>query len=148
MNVVFFSRNTFNHRELKTPWVTTAHLVKCAWRYKKVWVFLVCMVFLCSYKEASTHVQAASDSDKDLTWYLISANVLTNTSASMLSDMVGAISDSGVGTTLSKLMLQFCIKHRKNLCYSGRPTQTKEKCDVNRLLLWLQQILINGYVKM
>lgn len=92
---------------------------------------LVWMVFLCSYKEASTYVQAASDSEKDLMWYLISANVLTNTSASMLSDMVGAISDSGVGTTLSKHMLRFCIKNRKNLCYSGRPTQTKENCYVN-----------------
>lgn len=71
------------------------------------------MVSLRSYKEASTHVQAASDSDKDLTWYLISANVLANTSASMFSDMVGAISDRGVGTTLSKLMLQFCIKTEK-----------------------------------
>lgn len=60
------------------------------------------MVIPCSYKEASTYVQAACESDKDLTWYLISADVLTNTSASMLSDMVGAISDSGVGTTLSK----------------------------------------------
>lgn len=71
------------------------------------------MVFLRSYKEASTHVQVASGSEKDLTWYLISANVLTNTSASMFSDMVGAITDSGVGTTLSKPMLQFCIKNRK-----------------------------------
>lgn len=71
------------------------------------------MVFLCSYKEASTYVQVAFDSEKDLTWYLISANVLSNTSASMLNDMVGAITDSGVGTTLSKQMLQFCIKNRK-----------------------------------
>lgn len=71
------------------------------------------MVSLCLNEEAYTCVQAASESEKDVAWYLISANVLTNTSASMLSDKVVAISDSGVGTNLSKHMLQFCNKTKK-----------------------------------
>lgn len=93
----------------------------------------MCMVIPCSYKEASTDVQAASESDKDLTWYLISADVLTNTSASMLSDMVGAISDSGVGTTLSKRMLQFCItiKRRPLLFRQTNSDKTKLLCELS-----------------
>lgn len=91
------------------------------------------MVIPCSYKEASTDVQAASESDKDLTWYLISADVLTNTSASMLSDMVGAISDSGVGTTLSKHMLQFCItiKRKPLLFRQTNSDKTKLLCELS-----------------
>lgn len=87
----------------------------------------MCMVFLCSYKEASTYVQVASGSEKDLTWYLISANVLSNTSASMLSHMVGAITDSGVGTTLSKQMLQFCIKNRKKNPFVIQADQLRQR---------------------
>lgn len=107
---VFSSKNTFNHGELKTSSIYCTFSEMCLTLQKGFWCV---WFFLCSYKEASTYVQAASDSEKDLTWYLISANVLTNTSASMLSDMVGAISDSGVGTTQSKHMLQFCIKNTK-----------------------------------
>lgn len=91
-------------------------------------MLLVCMVFLHSNEEAYTSVQAASDSKKDITWYLISANVLTNTSASMLSDKVVAISDTGVGTTLLKNMLPFCNKNKKLLLFR------KTNADKGKLL--------------
>lgn len=113
------SHNKFNHRELKETSSNNCTFTEMCLKLQKgfwcVWLF-----------PPHTYVQAASESDKDLTWYLISADVLTNTSASMLSHMVGAISDSGVGTTLSKHMLQFCITiKRKNICYSDKLRQNK-----------------------
>lgn len=103
--------------------VTIVHLVKCAWSYKKrfwcVWLFSAHTKKLTNCKGWNSHG----------IWSVKMYSPIPQ--PAWKATWKGAFSDGGVGTTLSKHMLQFCItQKRKPLLFRQKnPDSTKLLCE-------------------